>query len=430
MVSNQITFAEPLEGDALRKNVTHRLPQLNHTKLEALMQRVGKKAPKNFYNCLCRQDGGGAAMGVGVSYHPKPLEPYNEKYSCNSEGPPCMASGYGCWRFPLPSDAKMWTYCIEHSKYEDNSTIVDAIVYAIPPKLPKIDTTMMESFQMPSSKVAGDTFQMQRLTELEQKLFEKDLKYKNECLPSLPKNVVDDIFSGRMIDYRSWFSEDVLSESISIADKTDNICEEAIAVTLYLSGQQGKTKVEIPLDIAKIWLNKLDPFEIGENLIQAPSILSNLSNFKSSVELLDDEYKISKSNIQFRDAYQVFKDSKEWSIQRQDKYIEDIQNEMGGIDKELKEIDDKLNSALLRIYPTFEQIIAVGGPRMNNNKIWTDYRNAADILLKEAESKKRPLLFRRTGLLLKKNVIKNHRKDLTKKGCEAYIADRKKECEN
>jgi len=125
---NQIAFAEKLEGDALRKNVTERLPQLNHTKLEALMQRVGKKAPKNFYNCLCRQDGGGAAIGVGVSYHPEALKPYNEKYSCNRAGPPCMAQGYGCWRFPLPSDAKMWNYCIEHHKYDDNSSIVDAIV--------------------------------------------------------------------------------------------------------------------------------------------------------------------------------------------------------------------------------------------------------------------------------------------------------------
>ena len=125
---NQTAFAEKHEGDVLRNNVTERLPQLNHTKLEALMQRVGKKAPKNFYNCLCRKDGGGAAMGVGVSYHPEIVKPYNELYSCNRAGPPCMASGLGCWRFPLPRDSKMWNYCIEHSKYEDNSTIVDAIV--------------------------------------------------------------------------------------------------------------------------------------------------------------------------------------------------------------------------------------------------------------------------------------------------------------
>jgi len=124
----QTSLCETLEGDTLKKNVVQRLPALNHTKLEALMQRVGKKAPKNFYNCLCRQDGGGASMGVGVSYHPQALEPHNDLYSCNKEGDPCMASGMGCWRFPLPSNAKMWNYCIENNKYEDNTTLVDAIV--------------------------------------------------------------------------------------------------------------------------------------------------------------------------------------------------------------------------------------------------------------------------------------------------------------
>jgi len=127
----QMLLANQLEGDALRKNITKNLSNLNDKKLNALMERVGKKVPKNFYNCLCKKDGGGAAMGVGVSYHPEILEPYSETYSCNHPGPPCMAQGYGCWRFPLPNDPKDWNYCIEHSKYDDNSTIVDAIYGAM-----------------------------------------------------------------------------------------------------------------------------------------------------------------------------------------------------------------------------------------------------------------------------------------------------------
>ena len=125
---NQTAFAKVLEGDDLRANITKRLPSLNHTKLQALMQRVGKKPPENFYNCLCRKDGGGAAPGVGVSYHPEPLKPYTDKWSCHHSGAPCMAQGMGCWRFPLPRDSKIWSYCIEKSKYDDNSTIIDAVV--------------------------------------------------------------------------------------------------------------------------------------------------------------------------------------------------------------------------------------------------------------------------------------------------------------
>lgn len=129
---NEIAFAEgKLEGEALRKNVIKRLPELNHTKLEALMKRVGKKTPKNLYNCLCRQDGGGAAMGVGVSYHPESLKPYTEKWMCHHSGPPCMAQGNGCWRFPLPNDSEITNYCIEKATYDDGTTIVDAIVGAV-----------------------------------------------------------------------------------------------------------------------------------------------------------------------------------------------------------------------------------------------------------------------------------------------------------
>ena len=36
----------------------------------------------------------------------------------------------GCWRFPLPTDSKMWESCINSSKYDDGSTIVDAITGA------------------------------------------------------------------------------------------------------------------------------------------------------------------------------------------------------------------------------------------------------------------------------------------------------------
>jgi len=127
-ILNQSAFAKVLEGDDLRANITKRLPSLNHTKLQALMQRVGKKPPENFYNCLCRKDGGGAASGVGVSYHPEALKPYTDKWSCHHSGPPCMAQGMGCWRFPLPRDSDIWSYCIEKSKYDDNSTIIDVIV--------------------------------------------------------------------------------------------------------------------------------------------------------------------------------------------------------------------------------------------------------------------------------------------------------------
>jgi len=125
---NQTSFADDvLKGKELRENIIKRLPKLNHNKIEALMKRVGKKVPKNFYSCLCRRDGGGASSGVGISYHPEIIEPYDERYTCQHYGYPCMAQGYGCWRFPLPNDINITNDCIEISRYDNNSTIVDVI---------------------------------------------------------------------------------------------------------------------------------------------------------------------------------------------------------------------------------------------------------------------------------------------------------------
>jgi hypothetical protein len=128
-----LVFLEAGRADQKDLNTTiiERLASINHNKIESLLKHIGKEAPPNLYNCLCVKDGGGASMGVSVFYHPDIYGTYDERYICNRPGDPCIASGFGCWRFPLPRDPKIWEECLHKAKYEDNSTIVDAIAKEI-----------------------------------------------------------------------------------------------------------------------------------------------------------------------------------------------------------------------------------------------------------------------------------------------------------
>ncbi|WP_319826337.1 hypothetical protein [Thalassovita sp.] len=84
--------------------------KLPHDKLMTLLKRIGKTPSQKFMDCLCRAGGYGNS-GTGQFYHPDTLGTYDERYSCQHPGDPCIVQGYGCTRHPLPSDPKAWESC-------------------------------------------------------------------------------------------------------------------------------------------------------------------------------------------------------------------------------------------------------------------------------------------------------------------------------
>ena len=104
----QATPSETGEDDA-RRRVTDRLSMLDRDKLDALMERLGRTVPKDFYGCLCGSYW--RAGHVGVSYR---------------DGK-CHFSGFGEWDEPLPNDGATWAGCIDSQRYEDGSSLVDVI---------------------------------------------------------------------------------------------------------------------------------------------------------------------------------------------------------------------------------------------------------------------------------------------------------------
>lgn len=106
-------WIEPLKEleEELYGRVRERMGQLSHHKLEALAGYLEINIPDDFYDCLCRQTDAFQSH-VMISYHPGP-------HKCASDkGGPCVWSGLGCGRMPMPKTGKAWKHCVHARSIE------------------------------------------------------------------------------------------------------------------------------------------------------------------------------------------------------------------------------------------------------------------------------------------------------------------------
>lgn len=102
-------------GAELSKQIEDRLANLDRSKLDALLDRIGTRTPEGFYACLC--SGKWHAGHVGVRY--------------NGETGACHFSGFGEWEEPLPSAAEAWKECIDTRRYPDGRSMTEVIAGAV-----------------------------------------------------------------------------------------------------------------------------------------------------------------------------------------------------------------------------------------------------------------------------------------------------------
>jgi hypothetical protein len=100
---------------------------LPHERQLEVMKRLGVKPEGGFLNCLCAQAGYGSSS-TQQFYHPDTIGEYNKAYSCSQPGAPCVVSGFGCMRYPLPSDGKIWERCATANRPEGGKTVLDSIL--------------------------------------------------------------------------------------------------------------------------------------------------------------------------------------------------------------------------------------------------------------------------------------------------------------
>ncbi|MDP2733289.1 MAG: hypothetical protein Q8O63_09310 [Hoeflea sp.] len=77
-------------------------------------------------NCVCRAAGYGSP-GTSQTYHPDTLGTYDKRYSCQHPGDPCVVSGFGCTRHPLPSNKDIWAGCTARTGEDIAGAIADAV---------------------------------------------------------------------------------------------------------------------------------------------------------------------------------------------------------------------------------------------------------------------------------------------------------------
>ena len=100
---------------------------LPHDKLIPTLAALGVPTSEEFLNCLCHSAGYGSP-GTAQFYHPDTLGTYDKRYSCQHPGDPCIVSGYGCLRYPLPSDPGVWESCGAQHAPPGSVGVTEAIV--------------------------------------------------------------------------------------------------------------------------------------------------------------------------------------------------------------------------------------------------------------------------------------------------------------
>lgn len=112
---------DPREIAARRAHILDRITKLNNTKLTETLKALGIAPPVDVLNCACRRAGYGSSS-TAQYYHPDTIGEFNPKYSCSQPGEPCIVSGFGCMRYPLPQSVQIWDYCIANHRLDQPKT--------------------------------------------------------------------------------------------------------------------------------------------------------------------------------------------------------------------------------------------------------------------------------------------------------------------
>ncbi|MFN3845570.1 MAG: hypothetical protein ACK4RZ_07075 [Paracoccaceae bacterium] len=112
---------------AAQEKVMTELFSLPHDRLMKTLTALGVTPSDDYLSCVCRAAGYGSSS-TQQYYHPGTIGDYDKRYSCQHPGDPCIVSGFGCSRHPLPSDPKIWENCAATQRGKDGAAITDAVL--------------------------------------------------------------------------------------------------------------------------------------------------------------------------------------------------------------------------------------------------------------------------------------------------------------
>ena len=376
--------------------MTH-ISELEHGRFKELVKKYDFKVSSDFYSCLCHSSGAGGAGG-GVRYI----------------GGKCIATGVlgGTWEVTFPTDPKKWANCSRKNPMTDGGDI------------------FREISKNSNISRKGDTAN-ERLVDL---IKNRNENFEKLCLPSLTKNVTDNILKPDDLTKSS-----ILKKAFDISSNSENICEEAVAMGLFLNSQQGRNTGDIAIEAMIPWipgkigiasqLLQKDPVGLLEELVGSPPILSTVNNLKSNAKLLEEVLKQQQINSHYDETYKLFVESKDWSSEKLASTTTKMASEIADLEKKIDDVDREFINKLQGIQPTIKEIDVYGkrywGPAnniSNDATFWKNYTVKENALIRERNANKGGLVLQHTKLLMKNNILNNYRAPFSKdKGCEEYL---------
>ena len=158
-------------------------------------------------------------------------------------------------------------------------------------------------------------------------------------------------------------------------------------------------------------------------------------NISSNIDLFKRVYDEKKADAQFKEAYQLFQDSKTMEPESLDSYNNILATKIDTLNKKINTSDERylsqLDMASSRVIEEIELSLHGKGIKYNQesiNALWIDFAAKQEQIKKEYESNKADMISQLTELSLYKKVISEYRKPLKEKGCDEFIKDRLKQC--
>ena len=386
-----------------------RIAKLGYTRFKQLADKYEMQIEDKLYQCLCRAQG---VMGTGLGFSPEP-----DKHCNNSD--PCKGGNWGCASSDFPSDGKAWMSCAKQYPLKSGNNIFQAFDEHV---------NTSEKFDQ---------------EQLAKKLFDRTLKFKDACLPSMDAKNIEDI--------QNIFKSSVTKKATDISEASENMCEEAVAVSLYLNSEKRTTNSEAVAEGLWTWAtfnpNKADKVDFAAKKLLAEGalkevageylpIISKLMNIADNYQLIKRVYKEHEADAQYKEAYKLFSDSKNMSSESLDEYEKNMQSKINTLKDKIDSSDSRYFEQLEFAARRLDEKIQMN--QHSNNVIrydqasidalWREFASDQESKKKLYEDKKAQMLAQYTELSLYQSVIKDFRKPMREKGCDEFIKDRIQQC--
>lgn len=377
------------------------IAQLGHDRFKRLVKKFDIKAGDDLFQCLCHSQG---ITGTGLRYSPAP-----DKH-CDTTAP-CKGGNWGCVATDLPKDAMTWAACAKKYKTTDGANI----------------------FNVFSNHI--NVSQKQR-NDIIKNLQKRSQEHQKNCLPSLSKRSIQQM--------QSMLMPSLAAKAADLAEGSENICEEAVAVNLFLSEHQSKYLVAVVIEGITTWvlpdelfapgkLNDAMVSKVGANLInktleKTMGAISFANNAMANMKLIREQIEARNMDQIYQGASDLFQKSKSWDIEHLRGVKVDFQNKIDEVNIKIEMLKPQYMEEYNKFY-TRTMLLIGEAVDARRTKLEDELKSGERGLKSHYANLKANLLMERANLLLKRNIINDYRIPfLENGGCKKYLANREASC--